>query len=200
MTSQPRRTPTGAAVLQPKVTDAITEAVFAELAENGYGRLAMEAVAKRAGVGKSALYRRWPCKQDMVIAAIGDFSVPRAATPDTGSLAGDIRIMIDAVHEWLTHPLFARILPDLVAEAARTPALAEAAQRAIGEPRRAVSLPPLRRAMERGELPPDLDLELAIDLLAAPIYWRLSVRGATAEPGYLDSLTELVLRALGARH
>lgn len=199
MTSQPRRTPTGAALLQPKVTDAITEAVFVELAENGYGRLAMEAVAKRAGVGKSALYRRWSCKQDMVIAAITAFSVPRVPSPNTGSLAEDLRILIGAVHEWLTHPLFARILPDLVAEAARTPALAEAAHRAVGEPRRAMALPPLHRAMERGELPPDLNLEMAVDLLAAPIYWRISVRGATEEPGYLDSLTEFVVRALGAR-
>src|SRR5688500_14215538 len=53
-----KRTPTGAAVLQPQVTSAITEAVLDELALHGYGRLSMEAVAKRAEVGKSALYRR----------------------------------------------------------------------------------------------------------------------------------------------
>jgi AcrR family transcriptional regulator len=58
-----RRTPTGAAVLQPEITKAITGAVFDELADQGYARLSMEAVAKRAGVGKSALYRRWPSKQ-----------------------------------------------------------------------------------------------------------------------------------------
>ncbi|GAA3156686.1 helix-turn-helix domain-containing protein [Nonomuraea salmonea] len=62
-----RRTPTGAAVLQPQVTEAITEAVLDELAENGYARLSMEAVAKRAGVGKSALYRRWASKQEMAM-------------------------------------------------------------------------------------------------------------------------------------
>src|SRR5882724_6110152 len=183
MSSQPRRAPTGAAVLQPDVTSAITEAVLDELAEHGYGRLAMEVVAKRAGVGKSALYRRWASKEEMVLAVLAEFSVPLADVPDTGSLAGDVRAFVAAVHGWLTHPRFSRILPDLVAESARSPALAAAGQAAIGE---------LRRAIDRGELPADLDLEMAGDLLAAPIYWRLTVRGSTAEPGYLDTLTEFV--------
>jgi AcrR family transcriptional regulator len=199
MSSQPRRVPTGAAVLQPDVTSAITEAVLDELAEHGYGRLAMEVVAKRAGVGKSALYRRWASKEEMVLAVLADFSVPLADVPDTGSLAGDVRAFVAAVHGWLTHPRFSRILPDLVAESARSPALAAAGQAAIGERRRAYLITALRRAIDRGELAADLDLEMAADLLAAPIYWRLTVRGSTAEPGYLDTLTEFVLRALGAR-
>ena len=69
------RTPTGAAVLQPEVTQAITDAVLHELAEQGYGRLSMEAVAKRAGVGKSALYRRWASKDEMI--AVGGHGLQR---------------------------------------------------------------------------------------------------------------------------
>jgi AcrR family transcriptional regulator len=198
VSSQPRRAPAGAALLQPEVTSAITEAVLDELAEHGYGRLAMEVVAKRAGVGKSALYRRWASKEEMVLAVLSEFSVPLADVPDTGSLAGDVRAFVTAVHGWLTHPRFSRILPDLVAEAARSPALAAAGQAAIGERRRAYVLAALRRAIERGEVPADLDLEMAADLLAAPIYWRLTVRNGTAEPGYLDTLTDFLLRALGA--
>lgn len=193
-----KRAPTGAATLQPDVTRAITEAVLDELAENGYGRLAMEAVAKRAGVGKSALYRRWPSKQDMVITVLSEFSVPLADVADTGSLRGDVVAIMHAIHGWLTHPRFALILPDLSAEAGRNPALADAVQAAIGEPRRALATAALRRAVERGELPADTDLELAVDLLAAPIYWRLSVRRAQVEPEYIDRLAEFVLRALNA--
>src|SRR3954454_12051409 len=85
------RTPTGAAVLQPEVTQAITEAVMWELAEQGYGRLSMEAVAKRAGVGKSALYRRWASKDHMIASVVTEFSVTRAADVNTGSLRGDLR-------------------------------------------------------------------------------------------------------------
>ncbi|MET0135718.1 MAG: TetR/AcrR family transcriptional regulator [Kibdelosporangium sp.] len=199
MTENTRRTPTGAAVLRPRITSAITEAVFDELAEHGYGRLSMEAVAKRAGAGKSALYRRWSSKQDMVIAVLSEFSVPFADIPDSGTLRADLHATLRAVRDWLTHDRFSRILPDLTAEAGRNQALATAIQTTIGAPRRAHGAAVLRRAIDRGELPPDLDLELALDLMAAPVYWRLSVRRAAAEPDYLDRLTDYIVRALDAR-
>ncbi|WP_218133771.1 TetR/AcrR family transcriptional regulator [Lentzea fradiae] len=191
-----KRTPTGAAVLQPQVTKAITEAVLDELARTGYARLSMEAVAKRAEVGKSALYRRWPSKQDMVLAALSEFSVPLAEVEDTGSLRGDLLATVKAVHDWLTHPRFATILPDLTAEAVRSPALSEAIAKTIGGPRRALGAVTLRRAIDRGELPPDVDFEIALDLVAAPVYWRLSVRQVEVEPDYPERLVDHLLRAL----
>jgi AcrR family transcriptional regulator len=191
-----RRAPTGAALLQPGVTMAITEAVLVEWAEHGYARLSMEAVAKRAGVGKSALYRRWPSKQEMAMAVISEFSVERATLPDTGSLRSDLRAALDGVVDWLTDPRFSRILPDLVAETARNPELGEFVKSMIGTPRREASAELLRRAVDRGELRTDLDWELVLDLLAAPVYWRLSVRASDAEPDYLDKLTDLLVRSI----
>lgn len=192
-----RRTPTGAAVLQPEITLAITEAVLDELAEQGYARLSMEAVAKRAGVGKSALYRRWASKQEMALAVVAEFSVGQTVDPNTGSLQGDIRESLDALMGWLSHPRFSRILPDLVAEMARNSELSAIVEGIIGQPRRERGLAMFERAIERGELDPDTDTELALDLLAAPIYWRLLVRDGQVEPGYLDKLTALLCRALG---
>lgn len=194
-----RRTPTGAAVLQSTVTEAITEAVLDELAEQGYARLSMEAVAKRAGVGKSALYRRWTSKQEMAIAVIAEFSGEQVRVPDTGSLRGDLRASLDTVTEWLTHPRFSRIMPDLVAEMARNPELGKVVEVMAGAPKRERTVVMLRRAIERGELPPDLDVEIALDLIAAPVYWRVIVRAVEARPGYLDQLTDMLLRALSAK-
>ncbi len=199
MTEPPRRTPTGAAVFQPRITSAITEAVLDELAAHGYARLSMEAVAKRAKVGKSALYRRWSSKQDMVFAVLSEFSVPLADIPDAGSLRQDLTATLHAMHDWLTHPRLTTILPDLTAEAGRNPALAEAIRTTISEPRRALGTVTLRRAVERGELPADLNLELALDLLAAPVYWRLSVRRAPLEADYFERLVDHLMRALDAR-
>ncbi|MEC3981206.1 TetR/AcrR family transcriptional regulator [Amycolatopsis sp. H20-H5] len=199
MTDRARRAPTGAAVLQPELTAAITEAVLDELATQGYGRLSMEAVAKRAGVGKSALYRRWPSKQEMVLAVISDFSVALAEVEDTGSLRGDLEATLKAVHDWLGHPRFSRILPDMVAEIARTPGIGIAVRDMIGGPRRARAEVMLKRAIARGELSPDINLELAMDFLAAPIYWRVNVRHAPLEPSYFADLVEMSLRALDAR-
>ncbi|MER7792452.1 TetR/AcrR family transcriptional regulator [Streptomyces sp. NPDC097640] len=194
-----RRAPSGAAALRADKTVAIAEAVLDELAEQGYGRLSMEAVAKRAGVGKSALYRRWPSKQHMIIAVVSELSVERLEAPDTGSLRGDVLALLRSVADWLTHPRFSRIFPDLIAEAHRDPALAEALARSVGEPRRARAVVVLDRAVGRGELPPDTDRETALDLLAALVYWHVSVRGVRLEADYLERTTETVLRALSAR-
>ncbi|MCQ8188332.1 TetR/AcrR family transcriptional regulator [Streptomyces rugosispiralis] len=199
MSEPTRRPPSGAATLRADKTAAISEAVLDELAEQGYGRLSMEAVAKRAGVGKSALYRRWPSKQRMVIAVVSELSVALVELPDAGSLRGDVLAGLRAVADWLTHPRFSRILPDLIAEAQRDEELSQALARCVGEPRRARMADALDRAVERGELSPDLDRELALDLLGGLVYWRVSARGAPLEPGYFERATDMALRALDAR-
>jgi AcrR family transcriptional regulator len=191
----PVRTPVGAAVLRPEKTASITEAVLAELAEVGYARLSMEAVARRAGVGKSALYRRWPGKEAMATAAIGELGVPAAPQPDTGSLRGDIRVIVESMVAWLSHPQISRILPDLLAEAAREPAVAAAFRDNLSTPRRDAVQVVLDRAAARGEL--GVSAELALDLLGAPVYWRMTVRQADHGPDYLDELTEALVRAIG---
>jgi AcrR family transcriptional regulator len=193
------RTPTGAAVLQPAITEAIAEAVLAELSEQGYARLSMEGVAKRAGVGKSALYRRWASKQEMATSVISESTVTQAPpTADTGSLRGDLRETVNALMAWLADPLFSRILPDLVAEMARNPELGDVVDAVVCGPRRELAATMFQRAVERGELRPDIDLEIALDLFAAAIHWRLTVRAARAEPGYVDKLIDTVLRGIGA--
>lgn len=188
-----RRSPSGAAVLRSDTTDAITRAVLETLAEIGIGRLSMEAVAKRAGVGKSALYRRWSSKTAMVIAVLSDFSVELAATPDTGSLRDDIRETVEALRLWLDHPLFSRILPDLVAESGRNPELAELHTRMIGVPRRERAAEIFARARDRGEIAEGTDLELAMDLLAGPVYWRSAVRAQPVDAAYLDSVSDAIV-------
>jgi hypothetical protein len=86
----------------------------------------------------------------------------------------------------------------MVAEIARTPGIGVAVRDMIGEPRRARAEVMLNRAIARGELSPDLDMELAMDFLAAPIYWRVNVRHAPLEPDYFANLVEMSLRALNA--
>lgn len=185
-------------MLQPHVTEAITSAFFTELAEHGYGRLSLEAVAKRAGVGRGALYRRWPSKQDLILALLSDFSVPLKEVADTGSLRTDLRAELQFFHDWLTHPRFAAILPELSAEAARSPEVATALDAAIGTPRREIGAVTLRRGIARGELPDDLDLDLAFDMIVGPAYWRVNIRRGEIGSGYVERMTEFVLRALGA--
>ncbi|AMY22371.1 MULTISPECIES: TetR/AcrR family transcriptional regulator [Nocardiaceae] len=189
------RKATGAAVFQPDVTRAITEAVLDEFAELGFGRLSMEGVAKRAGVGKSALYRRWPSKVDMVVSVLSEFSVDISRIPDTGSLYGDLRATLDNLMEWIGDPRFARIFPDLVAESARTPRLAQLHMELIGIPRRERAIRVFERAIDRGEMAAGFDLELALDLLAGTVYWRFAVRGVAVDSAYLDEVATALIGA-----
>ncbi|OAN41765.1 TetR/AcrR family transcriptional regulator [Mycolicibacterium iranicum] len=190
-----RREPTGAAVFKPEVTDAITTAAMETLVEVGYAKLSMESVARRAGVGKSAVYRRWPSKIELVTAVLGQFSVPSTPPPDTGSLRGDIRALLEAVADWLTEPRMRAILPSLLAEYDRNPALAEASAAHIGEPRRQWARHTLDRAVQRGDATQE-QADLLLDLLAAPTYWRVA-HGRPVDDAYLDLLADMLTRAVG---
>ena len=80
----PQRRAAGSAVLSDEVTEAIRDAVFAELAETGYARMSMEAVARRARAGKAAIYRRWPSKAAMVLAMVSQVAANPPDLPRHG--------------------------------------------------------------------------------------------------------------------
>ena len=194
----PRRAPAGAAVLRQDVTDAIRAAVFEELAAVGYARMSIEAIARRAGVGKAAIYRRWRSKLRLVLEVVSAVAVQGMPTPDTGSLLGDVRALLEVTARVLRHPKVSQIVPDLLAEAARTPDIAEALQTALRDTQRQVAAVVLRQAAERGELAADTDVDLALDLMSGPLYWRLVMVRSPAPPGYLDRLAAATTAALKA--
>jgi AcrR family transcriptional regulator len=193
-----RRAPAGAAVLRDEITTAIRHALMQELAAVGYGRLSIEAVARRAGVAKTAVYRRWSSKLEMVLeivaAAVGQ-SLP---LPDTGSLAGDVEVLLRVAAKALQHPLASQIIPDLLAEAARNPQIAETLREALRVNQRDVGALLVGRAVERGELPAGTDPDAALDLIIGPLYWRLAVARTPLPKGYLPRLAATVATALAA--
>jgi AcrR family transcriptional regulator len=170
-----RRVPAGAAVLRGHITAAIRSAAIAELASVGYGRLSIEAIARRAGVAKTAVYRRWSSKLDMVLELVSEVAVQRLPLPDSGSLSGDLLTLLQAVARGLQHRLAAQIIPDLLAEAARTPAVAQTLKSAIRGGLRDVVTVVTDRGVQRGELAAAPDPLVAVDVAVGPIYWRLAV-------------------------
>ena len=193
-----KRAPAGAAVLRDDVTEAIRSAVFEELAASGYGRLSIEAVARRAGVGKTAVYRRWRSKLPMVIEVVSEVAALGLVLPDTGSLRNDLRMFVHVLARVLRHPLAAQIVPDLLAEAARNPEIAETLAAALDAAQRQSSAALVRKAVARGELPESTDPDLALDLIAGPLYWRLAVVRTRVNGDYLDRLAASIAAALGA--
>ncbi|CRZ18406.1 TetR/AcrR family transcriptional regulator [Mycolicibacterium neworleansense] len=197
MASSPRRT-SGGPVLLDDVTAAIESAFFEELAAVGYGRLSVDAVAKRAGVGKAAIYRRWKSKQDLAVDLVTKVAVAAIDVPDTGTLRGDIRAYLQNGREALTHRLARTIIPDLLAEAARDPEYAATIAGQIREPRRLKAAQLFERARRRGQIADDADIDVALDMIGGALYWRQSVMQIDADDNYLDRLTDAILTLVAA--
>ncbi|MGW6359830.1 TetR/AcrR family transcriptional regulator [Streptomyces sp. NPDC055092] len=191
-----RRAPAGAAVLREDVTDAIRAAVFEELAAVGYARMSIEGIARRAGVGKTAVYRRWRSKLHLVLDLVSAIAVQGLPAPDTGSLEGDLRLLYEVTSRALKHPVAGQIIPDLQAEAARNPDIAEAMQKALREGQHGVASGIVRSAAARGEVRADLDEDLALDLISGPLYWRAVVVRTPLPKGYLGKLASATAAGL----
>jgi AcrR family transcriptional regulator len=195
------RKPSGAAVLRDDVTGAIIEAALTELADAGYGRMSMEAVARRAGVGKAAIYRRWASKEAMVLSIMADFADRTVPIPDTGTLHQDIADFVAHASALRADPRAIRIFTDLTAESTRNPRLAQMMRTTGEEPRRAAAAKMLARGIERGELPADLDLDLAVDCMVGLAYLRPRTPwqpGDPIDPDTTGRLAGVILAALRA--
>ncbi len=160
--------------------------------------MSIEGIAKRAGVGKTAVYRRWRSKLHLVLDVVSAVAAEGLPSPDTGSLRGDIRMLLEVAARALRHPMAAQIIPDLLAEAARSPEIAEALRTALLDSQQGVAAAMVARAVERGELRPGVDARLALDLMTGPLYWRLLVVRDELPKGYLDELALAVASALEA--
>ncbi len=193
-----KRAPAGAAVLRGEITTAIRGAVMQELAEVGYGRLSIEAVARRAGVGKTAIYRRWSSKLEMVLEIVSAVAGQSLPLPDTGTLRGDLEMLLRIVARALEHPLASQIIPDLLAEAARNQMIARTLHDALRANQRDVGTLVIGRAIERGELPAGSDPEAAVELIVGPLYWRLAIARAPLPKGHIPRLAAAIAAALGA--
>ena len=198
MTTDSRRAPAGAAVLRGDITAAIRRAVMQELAEVGYGRLSIEAVARRAGVGKTAVYRRWSSKLEMVLEIVSSVAGQRLALPDTGTLRGDLELLLRLAAHALQHPLASQIVPDLLAEAARNPAIAQTLREALLANQREAGALLVDRAVTRGELPAAVDPDVAVELIIGPLYWRLAIARTPVPDGHLPRLAAATAAALVA--
>lgn len=196
MKTDKRRVPAGAAVLRGEITTAIRRAVMQELAEVGYGRLSIEAVARRAAVSKTAIYRRWRSKIDLVLDMVSAVAGRKLPLLDTGSLYGDVELLLMVVSGALRHPLASQIIPDLLAEAARNQQIAETLQRALNDYQDRVGEIVIGRAVARGELPAAVHPQDAADLIVGPVYWRLAISRGALEPPELARMASAIVAGL----
>lgn len=182
----------------PEILDAALDV----LAETGYDRMTIDMVAARAKAGKATVYRRWASKADLVIDAVacmkkGDIDFD--ALPDTGTLRGDLVAMMKP-HTIVDAEKKLQIMAGLVSMLATDPGLADAVNQAIVEPRASVNRIFLRRAVERGEIPADADIEkLALIAPAMASYRVLILRKPVDREYLLSIMDDILLPAVGIR-
>jgi AcrR family transcriptional regulator len=175
--------------------DAILAATLELLQEHGYGGLTIEGVANRAGVGRPTIYRRWPSKPALVVAALIQSARLAMPEPDTGSLRRDLVEVQRHQAELMGSADNRRVTAGLVADLATDPELAELYVREYLAPRRATVWHVLQRGIDRGELDPDADLAFVYDLLVGPLFMRAVVWGQPLAPDAAEQTADVVIAA-----
>ena len=175
----------------PSRDEAIIAASIDVLVRDGYDRLSMEGVAAAAGVGKATVYRRWSNKAELVIDAMASLK-PAIDTIDTGTLDGDIELMIAASCSPHSQKLF-QVMVSICSALPREPELLEAFKTRFTEPRIARITDMLIRARRRGELGPDVDVAMAASLVPSLMLQRALMTGQPAGRVYAEQIVGSVL-------
>jgi AcrR family transcriptional regulator len=172
---------------------AILDAALRSVGEHGVAGTTIEGVAAEAGVGKTTIYRRWPTKTDLILAALANI-VPPGDPPDTGSMAGDMAALAETQRRRLAGAGLAGIVPRVLAESMGDPVLHEDFVERVVTPFRDMLRLFIERGIDRGELRADLEVEPLVDLLhAMPIYRMLMSRG---DPASLEQIPGAYLSIL----
>ncbi|MFF9347938.1 TetR/AcrR family transcriptional regulator [Streptomyces sp. NPDC014734] len=177
---------------------ATLEAALELCTEKGYGRVTIEAIAARAGVSKKTIYRWWPAKSAVLLEAFTDGLVGSTPFVDTGDIAADLRANVMGAVRLLSTPPFGPAYAGILSEVHHDDVLAETVRTKLVDPRFAEAVGRLRRAQEQGQIPPDADLPLAVEMLYGPVYYRHLLRKPVQNEEEVAALVAQVLRALGA--
>jgi AcrR family transcriptional regulator len=172
---------------------AILQATLELMAKNGAHDLRVDDVADRAGVGKATIYRRYRSKDELITAAVAGL-VSEIQVPDTGRTRTDLLALMRGAVEVYRRSLEAAVMPSLVEAMSRDAALARLVREGFLSRRRAALRAVLDRGIERGDLRSDLDLELALDVLGGPLFYRLLITGGPIDEQLADGVVELILR------
>jgi len=177
-----------------RARQAILGAASELLLARGLSAVSMDAVAERAGVSKATIYRWWPTKETLALDALyTEWAAARPHPRDTGSLRGDLLSLLRPWARLAGSRPYGRVVAALLTEAQTDPVFAAEYRERFVEPRRQQAREIFRRAIERGEIPPDTKVEVALDLLYGPLYHRLLHGHAPLNDRFVREVIDLVL-------
>jgi len=176
---------------------AILAATLDLLGEQGFRSLSMEAIAQRAGVGKSTIYRWWSTKAELVSEAVDAEASERVGTPDLGDISADARALITSFVELVRSPL-GRVMMALEAEAGGDEGLRAALQERFLDARERTGRVVLERAARRGEVRGDVDADLVMDVVMAVVMLRARTAPESLDERFVEALVELLVGGVTA--
>jgi len=193
MSETTRRRPGGrSARVRRAVLDATLELVNA----HGLDGVTVAEVAERAGVHETSIYRRWRTRENLTLDALLASADEQLPVPDTGAVREDLLRYATALAAYLTTPP-GNALDRALAAAGDDPATAHTRSE-YWNTRAALSTQIFTRAVDRGELPPQVDPRLAIEMLVAPLHFKAVFTREPLDPALPAQLVDLVLRGLAA--
>jgi len=179
----------------PATDSRITEAAADLLLVRGFDKMTVDDVAAKAGVGKATVYRRWPSKDDLAVAAMATLFASELPEPNTGSIENDLRASYRTVLTFVNSPQGAAFLRMSVAESVRDERIAalyrESTQKREDETRRT-----FERAIARGEVRPDIDVDSAVQWLGGVITTRTITGRPMPTLDDVEALVQFTLRGV----
>ena len=170
------------------VVDRVVAATFAELSRAGYDAMRVEDIAARSGVNKTTIYRRWATKAELLTSAVSAYAKQRVPGAETGSLRGDLRASL--LVPFNLNPYEQGILRVIQME--RMIEAVDAVVRRMRDQLREMRVAMVQRGIARGELSPDVDVALVVELISAPVQRALLVN-ESMDGASIDRVLDLVL-------
>ena len=173
----------------------ILKAALELMEESTFAQVTAEAIAERAGAGKATVYRWWANNAAVVIEAFREAVTPELPFPDTASLRDDLRTQARNFAGVLASSK-GKMLRSFIVAARSDPDVAAAFRSIWSVPRRKEAKKLLRRKQANGQMRKDVDLDLVLDALYGPLYYRFLVKNEPPARKYAESLADLVLIGL----
>lgn len=184
-----------------KARNAILGATADLLLEHGLGAVSMDAVAGRAGVSKATIYRWWPTKETLALDAVyHEWETVRPRPRRTNSLRSDLLSLLRPWVRLINERPYARLMAALIAKAQTDPEFAEQYRAHFVEPRRHHAAAIFQRAIDRGEIAADTNVDVALDLLYGPFYHRMLQGHGPADDRFMRDVVGFLVAGLTGRH
>jgi len=179
-----------------RVRESVLYAVLQELDANGYAALSVEAVASRAGVNKTTIYRRWPTLDDLLVDALMTWSEDAIPGRATGDIETDLLTLGRELADQLNGGIGRQIVAVLTA-GLQSPQLREATRRYFDQQAERAA-PVVAQAIDRGELPEHTDANALLTTFRAPLFYRMVTTGDPIDEAAVAQTTRITLAAARA--